>query len=227
MGNTVDFLTYYYMAGTLPFRSLSALPDEQAIEIMCSLYEETVLWSRFIYPAGYLHDRRETERWVREQFRIKGGDPRETCPVHMVLGASQWLVKHGPQDGSGAEIRIPLSVFTERDVSFTYPDSMISIWFGRDKPDAFYLPELHGSVFTVSEIIAIVAAKGMPEEDWDVNLPDDLAPYIEAQVWNLEPLQAYAQQENEQTSGRRIFPSGMQTRLINPGSVAAQIRAAA
>jgi hypothetical protein len=46
-------------------------------------------------------------------------------------------------------------------------------------------------VFTVSEILSLVEAKGLPEEDWETNLPGDLAPYIEAQVWNHEPLAEY------------------------------------
>jgi hypothetical protein len=68
---------------------------------------------------------------------------------------------------------------------------MISLWFGREKPVDYYLPEYHGKVFTVSEILAIVESKGLPEEEWETNLPSDLAPYIEAQVWNHEPLMEY------------------------------------
>jgi hypothetical protein len=82
------------------------------------------------------------------------------------------------------EIRIPLSLFMEYDVSFTYPDSMISLWFGREKPAEYYLPEFHGKVFTLSEILSIVETKGFPEEKWETGLPSHLAPYIEAQVWN-------------------------------------------
>jgi hypothetical protein len=68
---------------------------------------------------------------------------------------------------------------------------MISLWFGKEKPAEYYLPAYHGKVFTVSEILAIVASKGLPEEEWETNLPRDLAPYIEAQVWNHEPLLDY------------------------------------
>lgn len=68
---------------------------------------------------------------------------------------------------------------------------MISLWFGRDKPGEYYQPEYHGKVFTLSEILAIVAVKGLPEERWVTNLPSNLAPYIEAQVWNHQLLLAY------------------------------------
>ncbi len=184
----IDYLTYYYGCGTEPFRSLSALPDEQAIKIMEALCDDTLFGARFKDPARYMRDRRLTEQWVREAFVAKGGRPREAYPIPMVLGESKWMAKQAPDPDAHGELHIPLSVFTEYDVSFTYPDSMISRWFGRDKPAAYYQPEYHGKVFTVSEILSIVESKGLPEEEWDTNLPSDLAPYIEAQVWNQEPL---------------------------------------
>ena len=187
----IDYLTHYYRLGTQPFRSLSALADEDAIKIMQELYDDTPVWIRFKDPVQYLRDRRQTEQWVREEFIAKGGQPRESYPIPMVLGASKWVVKNSPFPDEHGEIRIPVSAFTEFDVSFTYPDSMISLWFGRDKPVEFYQPEVHGKVFTISEILSIVESRGLPEDEWDTGLPSHLAPYIEAQVWNQEPLREY------------------------------------
>ena len=130
----------------------------------------------------------ETERWVREGFIAKGGKPQASYPIPMVLGVSKWMVKVAPDKDLHAEIQIPLSVFTEFDVSFTYPDSMISRWFDLEKPAEYYDPEYHGKIFTLSEILAIVNEKGFPEDEWDTNLPDYLAPYIEAQVWRHQLL---------------------------------------
>jgi hypothetical protein len=187
----VDHLTYYYKRGTEPFRSLSALPDEEAITIMEELCDDTPFGARFKDPVQYLRNRRQTEQWVREEFIAKGGQPREAYPIPMVLGSSKWMAKVAPDKELHAEIRIPLSVFTEYDVSFTYPDSMISLWFGRDKPPEYYLPDYHGKIFTRSEILSIVESKGLPEEAWETHLPSNLAPYIEAQVWNHKPLLEY------------------------------------
>lgn len=187
----VTHLTYYYVRGTEPFRTLSALPDDEAIRIMEDLYDETAFGARFRDPAQYMHRRRQTEQWVRREFVAKGGRPEAQYPIPMVLGASKWMVKQSPIPEAHGEIQIPLSVFTEYDVSFTYPDSMISMWFGREQPAEYYLPDYHGKVFTLSEILVIVEAKGLPEDDWDTNLPSDLAPYIEAQVWNHALLLEY------------------------------------
>ena len=115
-------------------------------------------------------------------------------------GSSPWLVKAAPETPNHGEIRIPLAVFQEGDVSFTYPDSMLSRWFSRDKPIEYYQRAYHGQVFTRSEILAIIAARGLPEEGWEPRLPDHLAPYIEAQVWNREPLLAYQEQMLLQTA---------------------------
>jgi hypothetical protein len=68
---------------------------------------------------------------------------------------------------------------------------MISRWFGLEKPAEYYQPDLHGKIFTLSEILSIVDAKGLPEDGWEINLPGHLAPYIEAQVWRHELLLEY------------------------------------
>jgi hypothetical protein len=183
-----DFITHYYKMGTHPFRSLSTLNDREAVEIMWSLYDETLFGARFKDPEQYLQKRRRSEKWVRDEFMLKGGRPTLDYPIYFVLGESEWLITHSPDRSLHKEIRIQLSDFEEEDLSFTYPDSMISFWLGNEKPSDLYLPELHGKVFTRKEILAIVDHHGDPEKDWQVPLPPSLAPYIEAQVWNMKPL---------------------------------------
>ena len=187
----VDYLTHYHMSDQEPFRSLSALADGEALKIMEEFCDDTPFGARFKDPLQYLRNRRATEKWVREGFVAKGGKPQESYPIPMVLGSSRWMVDNAPDPDRHAEIQIPLSAFSETDISFTVPDSMISRWFALEKPPEYYLPDLHGQIFTLSEILSIVDHKGMPEEDWQTNLPDNLAPYIEAQVWRHELLIAH------------------------------------
>jgi hypothetical protein len=187
----MDYLTHYYHTDQEPFRSLSALPDEAALQIMQSLVDDSPYGERFKHPRQYLADRRAAEKWVREGFILKGGKPQAQYPIAMVLGSSQWLCKFAPQPEKHGEIRLPLSLFSKYEVSFTYPDSMISHWLGRDQPPEFYLPDLHGIIFTLDEILAIVAERGMPEGRWQTHLPEHLAPYIEAQVWNHTKLREF------------------------------------
>ena len=189
----VDYLTYYFWKSKQnkdvpPFRSLSALSDIEAIKIMEKLYiefEESILFERFKDPIQYMRDRRDTEQWVYEAFIAKGGKPQENYPICMVLGESTWIKNHAPGAAeTKGEIRVPLSIFQETDVSFTCLDSMVSHWLAKEKPIEYYQPEYHGKVFTLTEILDLIERKGLPGEKWEVNLPSNIGAYIEAQVWN-------------------------------------------
>jgi hypothetical protein len=48
-----DYLTHYYTKGTPPFRSLSTLPDDNALALMQALYDETLFGARFRDPLQY------------------------------------------------------------------------------------------------------------------------------------------------------------------------------
>jgi len=89
------------------------------------------------------------------------------------------------------EIQLPLSEFREAAVSFTYPDSMVSFMLNAQRNPAYFLPEYHGKVFTLAEIRSIVETNGLPGYKWGTELPGHWANYIEAQVWDHEPLLAY------------------------------------
>lgn len=186
----MEFLTHYYKAGTTPFRSLSALSEAEAIQIMKSLYVDDAVWGRFNKPTQYLQQRKKTELWLRQEFILKGGCPKEIYPIYMVLGVCD-LLERNMEDAKAAKIQIPLSEFKEDDLSFTFLDSMFSFSLGQDKPAEFYQSEYHGKVFTLSEIISIIKKKGAPSEGWWGKIPIDFIPYIEAQVWNHQILSRY------------------------------------
>jgi hypothetical protein len=187
----IDYLIHFYRRGTEPFRSLSALSDRDAMQIMQDAYVEgAVFWERFKDPAQYLRTRRQIEQWLRQEFIAKGGAPQESYPIYMILGRSKWLLTAADAVtlATTAEIQVPLSLFQACDVSFTYPDSMVSFLVADQKESEYYLPDYHGKLFTLSEILSIIESNGLPGEKWGTNLPSFLANYIEAQVWNQEPL---------------------------------------
>lgn len=188
----IKYLTYYYKAGTIPFRSLSALQEMEAIQIMKELYVDDAIWGRFSNPVWYIRARKEIEEWLRQEFILKGGCPQEKYPIYMVVGRCELLEKVVP-DEQLAKIQIPISCFKEEDVSFTYIDSMFSYQLGRDKSSEYYQSEYHGKVFLLSEILSIIKEKGEPVEGWWGKLPADFFPYIEAQVWNHKLLRDFLQ----------------------------------
>jgi hypothetical protein len=189
----IDYLFYAYKRGAEPFLSLSALSDTEAINIMKDLYVEgSILWDRFKDPAQYLNTRKQVEEWLRKDFIAKGGKPRAPYPIYTILGRPKWIeMLDAPTLATILEIRVPLSVFEESDISFTYPDSMVSFMLNHQRDSEYYLPEYSGRVFTYSEIHSIVDVNGMPGEEWGTALPSVLGNYIEGQVWNHEPLLAY------------------------------------
>lgn len=183
----IKYLTHYYKVGTTPFKSLSALPEKEAIKKMEELYDDNAVWERFKNPVWYLRERKKIESWLREQFILKGGNPQEDYPIYMVMGKCEKLEKHMGEVNL-AKIQIPISYFNKGDISFTYIDSMFSFQLGEDKSSQYYQPEYHGKVFRLSEIRSILNKRGLPEEGWWGNLPDDFFPYIEVQVWNHQIL---------------------------------------
>jgi hypothetical protein len=193
----IDYLIHFYKNGTEPFRSLSALADREAMQIMQDLYiEGSVFWERFEDPDDYLRTRRQIEQWLYQEFIAKGGAPQQPYPIYMMLGRSKWLLTAADAAtlATTAEIQVPLALFQECEVSFTYPDSMVSFLIANQKESEYYLPDYHGKLFTLSEILSIVESNGLPGEKWGTNLPSHLANYIEAQVWNQKTLLEYKRQ---------------------------------
>jgi len=182
-----DVLTHYYKKGSKPFLSLSALSEDEALEIMERLYVDDAMWGRFKNPLGYIRERRQTEQWVRDAFIAKGGRPEEEYPIYMVFGSCDSLEEHA-ESGELNKIEIPVTYFKEQEVSYTFVDSMYSLNLEKEKPQEYYQPDYHGKVFTLSEIQVMIDKKGEPAEGWWGNLPEDFFPYIEAQVWHQKKL---------------------------------------
>jgi hypothetical protein len=210
----IEFLTHIYMRGTQPFRSLSALCDEEALQIMKGLYiEGSAYWGRFKDPQDYLQARRQTERWLHQSFIAKGGKPQQAYPIYFVVGDPPWLdrVADPVTIASTDKIQVPVSIFDESDISFTYPDSMVTLLLENLKNPEIYQPDYHGRLFTLAEMRDIVALKGLPDEGWETKAPDDLAHYIEAQVWNRQPLLEFMRQRqiDDFTAAKpgEIFPN--------------------
>jgi hypothetical protein len=193
----VDFLLHFFRKGSRPFQSLSAIPDDRALAIMRRLFVEgSVFWERFRDPSSYLSYRKQVEKKMRNEFFIKGGVPKNEYPIYFMLGRPIWTesVADAQTVSTTEEIAIPLSILSPEDVSFTYPDSMVSAMMEAEKNPEYYEPDYHGKVFTLVEIEEIIKQKGLPGDKWQTKMPKHLAHYIEAQVWNQKQLLEYYDQ---------------------------------
>ena len=196
----VDFLIHFYKKGSKPFQSLSALPEEQAHVIMKGLYiEGSVFWERFRDPQSYLSFRKQVEKKLRNDFLRKGGRPKDDYPIYLVLGRPKWteISADAKTIATTDEISVPMSILSTVDVSFTYPDSMVSAIMAAEKNPDYYEPDYHGKVFTLKQIVGIIEQNGLPGEGWQTRMPTHYAHYIEAQVWNQQLLLSYFDQRKE------------------------------
>jgi hypothetical protein len=189
-----DQLYHYYEAASGPFRSLTHLDPEEAERIQASIRAEG---SRFASrrAADYLVIRRELEEKIRAVFVAKGGLPQRDRPHYLILGACEWVKRWYVE---GREANIPLSAFSPLAVSFTYGDSFPAMRFQDGRP-------YRGQVYTLAELPDLVACYGLPQ-DW--NASGSLGPerYIEAQVWEDAPIQAYLRAADAFDAG--AFTSG-------------------
>lgn len=175
-------LTHYYHEDDKPFRTLSSLPENAALKVIAKLSDRTgAVYRRFRNPQAYLRQRQETEVWLRQEFMRKGGQPVSRFPQYFTVEKAVWIEEGF--NGKSCQVQIPLSAFSLRHVSFTYPDSMVSYWLKSQAHEKFYRPEYHGQVFVLDEICNIVDKFGIPVEEWRTDEFRKYDFFIEAQVW--------------------------------------------
>jgi hypothetical protein len=187
----MENLTHYYKKGDPPFRTLSTLTDKEAVTIARGFQDETaVVYRRFKEPEAYWKMRRRTEAWVRSEFVEKGGRPTIEHPQYMVLGRSHFI--HEGYDFNCDLITIPISEFEEHEISFTYPDSMVSLMLVEERQrEPYFQPEYHGKVFTLGEIREVVDRFGVPEREWDEEPTRKYDFFVEAQIWSERVIGGY------------------------------------
>ena len=179
MNNLPDFLCHYYEERDGPLRNLSDLPLEKAQTVLEGIRAKR---DRFASQRtnDYLVVRRALEEQVRGLFIAKGGKPKRSRPHYFVLGECAWLRNWYPH---GCELRLPLHVFRTECLSFTYGDTFPAMRYGDGKP-------YRGKVYTFAELTDLVEQYGLPQV-WNADGKAGPERYIEAQVWEDEPLQPY------------------------------------
>ncbi|GMK37723.1 hypothetical protein PCCS19_07770 [Paenibacillus sp. CCS19] len=182
-----EHITHYYDG--VPLRSLSALSKADALKMMESRCDDTPFFERFKQPLQYWEDRMETERWLRETFAAKGGKPKTSYPIYAVLGKAEWIENYVASERFEFDLlRLPVSIFEEEDISFTFPDSMVSYFIAKNRPE-YYVPHLHGHVFTLSEVQTLITPD-LVNRIASMH-PEGTIPYVEAQIWNHEAAMRY------------------------------------
>jgi len=185
-----DHLIYrYYKLGMNPFKSISDLPDDEITFFMEQNFPE----HRWFHanPEKRIKNRRKIEKWLYKKFVESGGNPKTNHPCYFTLGKTRFFRKFESFDGQSAEIKCPLSIFSSKNISFTYPDSFFSEWLSQNKDHKLYNKELNGKIFTLDKILNLLSLSKIPK-----NIQMDTPYYkydfyIEAQVWDYDVLNNY------------------------------------
>lgn len=139
-------------------------------------------------PKERIHRRRKIERWLHQEFCLLGGKPQTRHPCYFTLEESPFLKQFGCYEGTPKQVKLPLSMFSSKNISFTYPDSFFSDWLSRNRDHALYNSELSGKVFSLEQMVRLQENNVIPKDVY-METPDyPFHFYIEAQVWDYRLL---------------------------------------
>ena len=125
-----DVLTHYYDAARGPFRSLTALPPDDANRLQAQIVAEARGFASQRTP-DYLAVRRELEQRIRRLFVAKGGCPEQDTPHYFIVGTCDWMLTWYERP---ACLGVPLASVDPAVVSLTYGDSFPAMRYPDGKP---------------------------------------------------------------------------------------------
>lgn len=177
------YLYHYFDRRSGPFKSLTALPKEEAFSVLERIKLDRPSSQTAQRDTGYISKRMNCERIVRKEAENKGIIMDIPSPHYLVVEHSPWLSTWFEDPGV---IKIPIEEFDTRKISFTYGDSMPAF-----SPRIKDGKEYRKKVYTYEEILDIIDRYGLPQ-DWNDDGSHGPERYIEAQVWTDEPIKRYS-----------------------------------
>ncbi len=176
------YLYHYFDKRSGPFRSLTALPDDESRLLLGRIKSERPGSFCAQRDEDYIGKRRNCEAIIRREFIAKGGIAELETPYYMTVEHSPWLNTWYEQGGF---IKIRIGEFDVRTISFTYGDSMPTF-----SPRANDGKEYRMTVYTYDEILGIIDKYGLPQ-DWNDDGRYGPERYIEAHVWSSKTIMKY------------------------------------
>lgn len=176
------YLYHYFDKRTGPFKSLTAISEEEACKVLKQIKIERPNSLCAARDADYIQKRRNCEEILRREFAAKGGIFEVESPYYMVLEHSPWLSTWYEQPDF---LKIPIEEFDIRKLSFTYGDSMPTF-----SPKVNDGKEYRRKVYTYEEILGVIEKYGLPQ-DWNDDGANGPERYIEVHVWSGETIMSY------------------------------------
>ena len=191
MDNDTTHLYHYYEKTCEPFRTITSLPFDEAVEVLRE-WREFNPHSEKTTVEYFLNLRYGRDKLLRDKFIEIGGKPVRNAPVYFTLGANKGMTTWY---NNAAYIKIPVIEFDPDTVSFTYGDN-----FAVFNPVLNTGEEYWGNIYKYADIIKLIKKYGYPEDpEYDMKnriFPKDknigrYLKYIEAHVWSGEVLDKY------------------------------------
>ena len=142
------YLYHYFDKRTGPFKSLTAISEEEARKVMEQIKSERPNSLCAARDEDYVKKRRNCEALLRSEFAAKGGIMEVESPYYMVVEHSPWLSTWYEQPDF---LKIPIEEFDIRKLSFTYGDSMPTF-----SPRVTDGKEYRRKVYTYEEILKVI-----------------------------------------------------------------------
>jgi len=196
--NETNYLYHYYEKSCEPFRTITALPFEEALVVYTAWRADNPNSGKTT-PEWYLNRRYDMEKIVRDKFISIGGKPVRTAPVYFTLGANKGMETWY---NNPSYVKIPINEFDLDTVSFTYGDMFPVFRASLNTGEEYW-----GEVFNYDGILKLINKYGFPE-DPEYNMKKRYFPFpegknigmylkfIEAQVWCDTALEKYCQRPN-------------------------------
>lgn len=165
----------YCHKNCVPLKNIMRLPKEEAFSLAAEMARQnpdtTAFW-RFADFHNYYPERLDIDARLHQRFLQLGGQPEETHPLSFVLEGSKML---DGWFGHGIVTCLPLSAIPDRQISFTYGDSMT---IAKTQGDF--------TLLTKAMLAEAVEASGGTAEAF-VREANREYHYIEVQVWGKYP----------------------------------------
>jgi len=169
----------HYFDGGEPWRSISDLPEDEALAINAKTGKKSGVCS-VTGKEKYYQDRLQVEAWDRTQHINRGGCVDSLNPVYAIL--SDVEIPEKPYR-PGNCIAIPAEHIPVEFLSLTFGDSFPNYFLSRERDKTMASPHLWGRSYSPKDLIDVLADRPLCQ-DW---LPEKYSGknsfYVEVRIY--------------------------------------------
>jgi hypothetical protein len=184
-----NHITHYFEADYGPFLNICDLEDGEVDNLIRAEKGAKTAFNRFSMGPEFFQWRREADDLLIRAYSEKFGHPPEGRPYFALLGSFD---KTLTMFRDGQKIELDVSEFSERELTFMYPDhAHLITFYGSSAPPLFYQPptgwkdqRFWGKLFTIRELRDQYSELGIDQMIHShLNRGGWAGCYIEAHIW--------------------------------------------